>query len=235
MDQVQIAEQLATTLSLQQPPVALAFVESVPAGIAALNEQVPSACAMWRKAEAQVFYAPAESHFNCPVGSMTMGFELPETVKSELMGLVGKMCECGYFSADEPAKMPTIKKRSQGIVYGPLKELPVQPDLILMWLTPRQAMFLNEASGAARWTDEPSSMFGRPGCAALPVALDSAKPATSFGCMGMRTFTEISDDRFLAVLPAARAEDFVQSLAAIAASNDTMRAFYEERKARFSG
>ncbi len=235
MDQVRIAEQHATTLSLREPAVALAFVDSAPAGIPALDEQVPSACAMWRKAETKVFYAPAESHFNCPVGSMTMGFDLPEAVKNELMGLVGKMCECGYFSADEPAKMPTVHRKSQGIVYGPLKDLPVQPDLILMWLTPRQAMFLNEASGAARWTDEPSSMFGRPGCAALPVALDSSKPASSFGCMGMRTFTEVADDRFLAVLPATRAEDFVQSLAAVAASNDTMRAFYEERKARFSG
>jgi len=235
MDQVQIAEQLATTLSLREPAVALAFVDSAPAGVAALDEQVPSACAMWRKAETKVFYAPAESHFNCPVGSMTMGFDLPEAVTNELMGLVGKMCECGYFSVDEPAKMPTIQKKSKGVVYGPLKDLPVQPDLILMWLTPKQAMFLNEASGAARWTDEPSAMFGRPGCAALPVALGSSKPASSFGCMGMRTFTEIADDRFLAVLPASRAEDFAKSLAAVAASNDTMRAFYEERKARFSG
>jgi len=235
MNHALIAEELASKLSLREPPVGLSWADSAPAGVAVLNQQVPSACAMWRKAETEVFYAPAESHFNCPVGSMTMGFDMPEAVTNELMGLVGKMCECGYFSADEPAKMPTIKRKSKGIVYGPLRELPVEPDLILLWLTPRQAMFLNEASGAARWTDEPTSMFGRPGCAALPVALENSRLASSCGCMGMRTFTEIPDDRFLAVLPGARAEEFVRSLATVAASNETMQAFYEERKARFSG
>ena len=33
-----------------------------------------------------------------------------------------------------------------GIVYGPLGELPIEPDLILLWLTPRQAMFYSEAA-----------------------------------------------------------------------------------------
>lgn len=236
MDQMRIAQQLSSTLSLREPPVGLTFADSVPVGVPIFNEVVPSSCALWRKAEKGVFFAPAESHYNCPVGAMVMGFDMPESVKSELMGAVGLMCECGYVSPDEPEKIPTIKRQSKGIVYGPLAELPVQADLILLWLTPQKAMYFNEAIGASKWThDAPTSVFGRPGCSALPVALENGRTTASFGCMGMRTFTEIPDDRFLVTVPAARVEEFAQSLEKTAAVNEGMRTYYLDRKARFSG
>jgi uncharacterized protein (DUF169 family) len=235
MDQNQIAERLATKLSLRQPPVGLAFVDEAPAGVDLFGGEVPSACTFWRRAESRVFYAPAEAHYNCPIGTMTMGFEMPAAVQEQLMGFLGMMCDCGYVAPEEASKIPTVGRKSRGIVYGPLQSLPVAPDLILLWLTPRDAMLYGEAVGSSRWTGEaPTSVFGRPACAALPAALQRSAPTSSFGCIGMRTFTEMSDDRMLVAIPSAAAEDFVQALDAAAASNATMKAFYEGHKARFT-
>lgn len=229
------ATRISSKLGLGNPPIALSFAETAPAGIATFNEEVPSACTFWRKAERSVFYAPAERHFNCPIGAMTMGFDLPADVRANLMQLVQKMCGVGYISPEEAEKIPSVRKKKSGIVYGPLQDFPMEADLVLMWLTPRQAMLYNEAVGACRWTGGlPASVFGRPACAALPVAFGSSQSTLSLGCMGMRTFTDISEDRLLAALPGTKLEDFLNALESMTEANQNMQAFYEDHKAKFA-
>jgi uncharacterized protein (DUF169 family) len=172
---------------------------------------------------------------NCPIGAMTMGFELSASVQAELMGLVSKMCELGYISPQEPEKIPTNGRKPMGIIYGPLRSFPVEPDVVLIWLTPRQAMLYNEAIGDSQWTTlSPTTVRGRPACAALPQTLRSSQATLSLGCMGMRTFTEVHDDRLLAVLPGSRAGDLAKALGSIMKSNDAMASFYREHKAQFA-
>lgn len=232
MSNATIAQEIAAVLGTPQPPVAIAFAAAPPAGIATLGERLPSACALWRKAEAGVFYAAADQHFNCPIGAMVMGFELPKAVSDELMGLVGNMTACGYVSGDEPAKIPVHKKQSAGIVYGPLAQFPSEPDAVLLWLTPAQAMIWSEAAGGANWAGStPTTVFGRPACAAIPSAIGGATPSLSFGCAGMRTFTEIGDDRMLAVIPGAALQAFAAALGKTRRVNDSMDSFYLGRKA----
>lgn len=236
MDRKAVAAGLRSALELDMAPVAVAFVDSAPEGMPVSDAQVPSACSFWRLAEAGTFFAPAAAHFNCPVGAMTMGFDLPDSVQQELMGAVTRMMSCGYISEDEPANIPTIQTKPAGIAYGPLEDFPLDPDVVLLWLTPRQAMLFGEASGNSRWPAEtPLPVLGRPACAALPVAMSGGHSALSLGCMGMRTFTEISEDRMLAVLPASAANTLVTKAASTADANEAMRGFYEGRKAAFIG
>lgn len=234
MNYTDVAEKIGSHLGLTTPAVALAFVEQPPEGIATMKQEVPSSCSFWRMAETALFYAPADQHFNCPVGAMTMGFDLPEEVQQNLMGFVQLMTGNGYIVPDEPPNIPTVKKQSGGIVYGPLKDFPMQPDVVLLWVTPRQAMLSNEAVGNARWTAKaPGAVLGRPACAALPTALQSAQPQISMGCTGMRTFTDISDDRLLVVLPGSELPEFLRSLESTMQANQAMQDFYTQHKARF--
>jgi len=204
MTNTEVGTAIVAALDLDPPPVALAFVDEPPAGIDIVQGDLPSACSFWRRAEQGVFYAPAEAHFNCPVGAMVMGFELPLPVASELQQLVSSMCDCGYISSAEPAHIPAVQSKPKGIVYGPLSEFPLRADVVVCWLSPSQAMIWNEASGEAQWQrDNPAPVFGRPACAALPAGISQNRPAISFGCMGMRTFTEVSGDRMLAIIPGA--------------------------------
>lgn len=236
MSYQEIAQGIASRLQLDTPPIALAFVEGPPAGVASFDSEVPSACTLWRRAETEVFYADAGKHMNCLVGAFVMGFELAPGQQQDLMGLVQTMCGCSYLSPDEPAKIPTVKKSKTGIVYGPLQDFPLEPDLILMWLTPQQAMLFSEAAGASSWTDaSPMSALGRPACSVLPTSLEQERATLSLGCMGMRTFTEIGEDRILAALPGKKGGEFSERLETTAKANDAMREFYLGHKAQFAG
>ncbi len=226
-----VAARLTEALALDNPPVGLTFTSEPPAGVAISDRVVPSACTFWRLAEQGVFYAPAESHFNCPVGAMVMGFELPGEIQRQLGGLVESMAECQYLDPAEAAKIPTVSPAAQGILYGPLADLPAAPDAVLLWLTPRQAMFHNEASGAADWTQHAPLVTGRPACAVIPAALAGGSPAMTLGCAGMRTFTETPDDRMLVMVPGQLAESYADAVDRIVAANRTMLDFYKERKA----
>lgn len=223
---------LRTGLDLPDEPVALAFADSAPPGVKVLDRAVPSACTLWRLGADETFYAPAASHYNCSVGAMTMGFELPESVSSDLADTVTLMSGAGYLDAGEPPNIPVVSKPHEGIVYGPLATFPVDPELVLMWLSPKQAMLVAEATGSVKWTSESiTAVYGRPACAALPVALKGGHPTVSFGCAGMRTFTGVSDDRLLGVIPGADLQRFTEALVEMVGVNQTMRAVYEDRKA----
>jgi uncharacterized protein (DUF169 family) len=231
MDRAAAAERLTDLLSLRNPPIALSFVDQPPEGIAPASRPVPSACTFWREAELGTFYAAAERHFNCPVGSMVMGFELPATVSEQLGTVVQSMCDAGYLSMEEAAKIPTVGSDSAGVVYGPLHRFPLVPDLVVIWVDVAQAMLYSEAAGRAAWTGAPMDMTGRPGCAALPRALRGNQPVMSLGCAGMRTFTEIGDDMNLAVIPGRVLDEFIDALSGKVAANATMRSLYLAQKA----
>jgi uncharacterized protein (DUF169 family) len=225
---------LQDALGLEIPPVALTFVDEKPADLPVPAVEHPSSCSFWRAAETGTFYASASQHFNCPIGSMVMGFELPEEVQSRLGELVGGMCEQRYLSADEPAQIPAVKTRHLGIVYGPLAETAGTPDVVLLWVTARQAMLCNEAMGTAAWTTGYPTTTGRPGCAALPLAIAQDAPTMSFGCAGMRTFTGIPDDRMLIVVPGDQLAAFAKAIAETVAVNARMTDTYREQRARLA-
>ena len=229
MTNVEAAVALTIELGLDIAPVALAFVDAPPHGCAISAAVVPSACGFWREAEKGVFFAPAAAHFNCPVGAMVMGFDLPQAVSEELTQVVGMMTKCGYVSAEEPGSIPTNKPGAKGIVYGPLSDFPLEPDAVLIWLIPAQAMIWGEAIGGAEWGGASLTVTGRPACAAIPQSLGEGRAALSLGCIGMRTFTGIAPERMLAVLPGAKLTPVTQALARMHAVNDRMAQFYRGR------
>src|ERR1051326_2281288 len=162
---------------------------------------------------------------------MVMGFELPESTDSELSGLAELMLGCEYLGADEVSRIPTVKSARAGIVYGPLRDFPVRADLIVMCVSARDAMLYAEAAGGCAWTmSAPGGPLGRPACAALPTALQNASPLLSLGCAGMRTFTEISDHRLMAVLPAQELDTFVAGVSKTVEANSTMQRAYDARR-----
>ncbi|NUT49526.1 MAG: DUF169 domain-containing protein [Saccharothrix sp.] len=234
MNRPELATALTELLSLDLPPVALSKVDARPPGVADTGRPVPSSCALWRVAEKGVFYAEAAEHFNCPVGAMVMGFEMPEELNAELGGLVRSMCDARYLEESEVASIPSVRKPGVGVVYGPLADLPVEPDVVLLWLTPAQAMIYNEAAGTANWTSPGGQVTGRPACSAVALATGTGQPRMALGCIGMRTFTGIAADRMLAVLPGAAVAGFVEALRVTVAANAGMKSFYEGKLAQFA-
>lgn len=231
----ELATKLTELLGLEQPPVAMTMVDAAPEGLGAADRAVPSSCTFWREAEKGVFYASAAQHFNCPVGAHVMGFDMPAEVQKELGGLVQSMCDAQYLDMAEVEKIPAMSKKGSGVVYGPLADVPAEPDVVLMWLTPAQAMVYNEATGSASWTaSAPATVSGRPGCTALPLAIATDEPKMALGCIGMRTFTGVANDKLLAAVPGDKLAELTAALEKTVASNAGMQSFYEGHKAQFA-
>ncbi|MFI0486737.1 DUF169 domain-containing protein [Actinomadura sp. 9N215] len=224
------SRRITDTLGLATPPITLTFAAEAPDGVSGPSREVPSACTFWREAEKGTFFATAEHHYNCPIGSMVMGFPLPEEVQKNLGEVVTGMCEQNYISPDEPPKIPVVADQHAGIVYGPLSECVARPDLVLLWATSRQAMICNEALGAASWLSGSPTVTGRPGCSALPLAMDQGHPTISLGCAGMRTFTGIGDDRLLFAIPGQALEEFTEAVEKTHRVNQHMIGYYKEQQ-----
>ena len=234
MDLTAISKQLTDAIGLSSAPIALSFLDEVPRGIMVFDSKVPSACTFWTRAEKGLFFAGAEDHENCPVGTLTMGFPLHAKVMSSLQEFVAKMCHAAYIGAKEPESIPRYKNGKKGILYGPLGIFPQKPDLCLIWVNGRQAMLLEEALGMVCWDAiERSEAFGRPACAALAITLNENRTTLSFGCSGMRTFTDIGDDLLLLSIPGAMLETLSERLRATMNANEEMLSFYRQHRQQF--
>src|SRR5215470_315868 len=120
MDTHELAHVLIDSLQLSTTPVALGLLDAPPEGVSVSESPVPSACAFWTRAEKGLFFAKAESHENCPVGIMTMGFPISPHVMSSLADFVSKMCGVSYIGDKEPEQIPRMENARRGILYGPL-------------------------------------------------------------------------------------------------------------------
>ena len=77
--------------------------------------------------------------------------------------------------------------------------------------------------------------LGRPGCAVLPMAINSGASAVSFGCKGNRTFTGLPDEEMYLAIPGAKWDAVVETLRTIANANAAMEAHYKKHEATVRG
>ena len=221
---------LVQSLGLSRPAIGLAFVDEPPVGVGRPDGAVPSACTFWRMAEREVFYASEEEHFNCPIGVMTMGFQVPAERQEEAEAIINTMCELEYFDPAETSALPSVSGTHKGIVYGPLARMPVEPDVALFFCKPGQAMLLAESCGSFSWTGPGMTAFGRPTCAAIPVALQSRKASASIGCIGFRVYTGIPDEEMMIAIPRGELQGLVDRIETTVSANSALEAFHTQRQ-----
>ncbi|MGH2509676.1 MAG: DUF169 domain-containing protein [Ktedonobacteraceae bacterium] len=222
-------------LQLKQAPVGLAFVETLPEGVARTQRRVPSACTFWRLAEQGVFYATAEDHQQCPIGMLTMGFPMQAETQQFAQTVVQTMADVEYFSPAEVSALPVVKKPHQNIVYGRLDQFPGQVDVILCILETQQAMLVAEALGNTDWLQAGGqSVFGRPTCAVIPRTLTTGTTSMSFGCVGARTYIGLTSSELVLTLPGSQFPKLVERLATIVAANRALVPFHQGQKEKFS-
>jgi uncharacterized protein (DUF169 family) len=220
---------LQELLALKWPPIAVAFQPNPPASIQRVGGAGPSGCTYWKlAAEGRTFYTEAADHYNCPIGSYTLGIDLPPTQAQELEGLVGTMVGLEYV---RPEEIPTIPRRDSpfGVaIYAPLAEAPLPPDVVLVRGNAKQMMLVAEAAGAAGLSGD-GELMGRPTCAMIPAAIQSGRATTSLGCIGNRVYTGLGDDEFYATIPGPQLGTFIDKLATIVTANRELEYFHRTR------
>ena len=222
---------LEQLLSLTSSPVAIAFVDEVPVGVAHVSAVEPASCGYWRRAAAgEVFYTTANDHKNCPIGAHTHNVPLSSTEKADLMSLVETMVSLQYLKLEEVPLIQTRRTPLRVAVYSPLKASVIPPDVVLVRGNPRQLMLLAEAAQAAGVAGAGPTM-GRPTCAVVPEAINADRTASSFGCIGNRIYTEAADDEAYFAIPGGQLRAVEEKLTVIVHANSKLEEFHRARAA----
>ena len=220
---------LRDLLGLASPPIAITFLAEPPPGVLRVAAGEPAGCGYWRRAAAgEVFYTVADDHKRCPVGAHTHRVPLSADEEAELMGLVGTMVGLEYITMEDVPRIPTRSAPLEVAVYAPLDAAPVAPDVVLVRGTPRQLMLLAEAAQSAGVAGAGPTL-GRPTCAVIPEALNSARAAASFGCIGNRVYTGAPDGEAYFAIPGPALAALEERLAVIVRANRELESFHRAR------
>jgi uncharacterized protein (DUF169 family) len=218
MDQTYAAlsAELSDILRLASPPLGIAFrAERDVAGVERYRSDppaaapdgrtgaVPAGCVFWFRATDRAFSTIAEDHANCSVGSYTHGFRTLQEVADK--GDVAAIVEVGWVSPTDFPNVPAVSERPGSVVYGPLADMPVEPDVVFIRLNPKQAMLMHDAVPTIRFE-------GKPQCHIVPMAKDGGVTAISVGCMLSRVRTGMSNNEMTCAIPAARLGEIVEAL-----------------------
>ena len=220
-------------LDLKQRPVAVAFRKEAPLGTEKFTGSEPAGCSFWRLAAAgRTFSTVPSDHYNCPIGSYTHNIPLPEDRAKELPAVLETMVSLGYLKMDEVPGIPVVPETPNHIVYAPLGDTPVDPDVVLFAAPASKIMLLEEAATRAGASSK-LPLLARPTCMAIPAAMAHGM-VSSAGCIGNRIYTTIGDDTMYAAVPGRALEHIARELGTVASANLALAQYHRERQERLS-
>jgi uncharacterized protein (DUF169 family) len=224
-----LEEQLTSALGIKRRPVAIAFRATAPAGVTQFTGTEPSGCSFWRlAARGQAFYTVPADHANCAIGAYTHAMPLPADRASELEQTLTFMTGLGYVKMEEVPGIPRLSETPGAVVYAPLGQTPVDPDVVLVAGQPGRLMLLQEAALRAGVSASPP-LLARPTCMALPAAL-TAGVLASTGCVGNRIYTDLGDDELYVAIPGRALSAVVEALGTISAANAALEKYHRQRR-----
>jgi uncharacterized protein (DUF169 family) len=224
-----LEQQLSSELGLTRRPVAIAFVDAPPAGVSKFIGSVPSGCSFWRLAsDGRVFFTVPSDHYNCSIGSHTHNMPLPAERAQELDQTLRLMTDLGYVRTEEVPGIPVLPTRPAVVVYAPLGDTPVDPDVVIFGGAAGRLMLLQEAAISAGVAANFNAL-GRPTCMAVPAALTGGIVISS-GCIGNRVYTEIGEGELYAALPGRDVAKVVEKARTIARANAKLQEYHQTRR-----
>jgi uncharacterized protein (DUF169 family) len=224
-----LEDQFQQTLNLRRRPVAVAFCSEIPKGTEKFAGSEPSGCSFWRlAAEGRTLSTVPSDHYNCPIGSHTHNIPLPEDRANELPAILQTMTSMGYLKMEEVPGIPVLPETPKNIVFAPLGDTPVDPDVVLLVASAAKLMLLEEA-GIRAGVASKLPLLARPTCMAIPAAMAHGM-VTSAGCIGNRTYTDIGDGELYAAIPGRALEQIANELQTVAAANLALAQYHGDRR-----
>jgi uncharacterized protein (DUF169 family) len=220
---------LIRTLGLSRRPVVLAFRDAPPAGIPKFAGREPSGCSFWRlAAQGMTFYAVPQDHANCALGSYAYNYDVSPENSQQLANTFSQLADSGYIQIGNISAIPRMQIAPQAVIYSPLGETPIEPDLVIFVIRPMPAMILQEAALRMGIAMEFSG-FGAPACMSLTIALSKGM-ASSTGCLGNRVFVDLGDDELYVLLAGNCLQKIVDAIQGISESNQKIKEFHRQRQ-----
>jgi uncharacterized protein (DUF169 family) len=233
----QLADALDKDLHLTSPPLAITFSAEAPAGVEPFDAplpdpmpdgrtgRVPAGCVFWMHAATRTFSTVADDHANCSVGSLTHGFKTLDEVAGN--SDVAAMLEVGWVTMDVVPQIPVVSEKPGAVTYGPLRDTPVDPDVVFLRVNAKQLMVLSDALPGLR-------IEGKPQCHIVAIAKDQGEVAASVGCMASRTRTGMPSTEMTCAIPASKLADVVASVERNAGADAAIAQYAAEDAQRFA-
>lgn len=225
-----LEQKLSETLNLQRRPVAITFQDTPPVEVPQFTGTAPSGCSFWRlAAEGKTFYTLPSDHYNCTIGSYTHKIPLPPERAQELEQTLTFMTGIGYVKMEEVPGIPRLAKTPGVVVFAPLGDAPVAPDVVIFMGRPGSVMLLQEAAvRAGVGTSVPS--LPRPTCMAIPAALANGVIAST-GCVGNRVYTDLPEDEIYMMVPGKDLAKVADEIQTIVEANAKLSEYHRARRA----
>ncbi|MGA2737609.1 MAG: DUF169 domain-containing protein [Bryobacteraceae bacterium] len=224
-----VERELSETLGLERRPVAVTFLKEPPAGVKKFEGTMPSGCSFWRlAADGDTFYTVPGDHYNCPIGSYTHNIALPPERAAELEQTLSLMGTLGYVKMEEVPGIPRLPEPPGAVVYAPLGDAPLDPDVVIFAGRPARLMLLGEAALRAGVSAN-APLLPRPTCMALPAALAQGVVASS-ACIGNRVYTGLGEDEFYVVVPGRDLARVAEELQTIATANAQLAEYHRGKR-----
>ena len=232
-----LATELKELLSLETAPLAMAFLDAVPAGMPVYEGAMPAptpdgrtgkvaaGCVFWVKAADRTFATLPADHGNCSVGIMTHGLKTMHEVAGNAD--VAALLASGWVTMEMVPQIPVVQQKPQCITYGPLQDARYDPDVVLLRLNPKQVMIMHDTIPGMR-------MEGKPQCHIIAIAKEQQEVAASVGCMLSRVRTGLPNSQMTCAIPAQRLPEVVERLKTTCAADMTVAAYAADDGRRFA-
>src|SRR5215475_8696018 len=228
-----LEKRVGAAVKLARRPVAVTFLDEAPANVEKFSGTEPSGCSFWRLAAGgRTFYTVPENHFNCAVGAYTHNIPLSAEREKETEQTLKMMFDLGYVTPEEVPQIPRLAKTPKAIVYSPLGEAPMAPDVVLFACKPSAAMLLNEAAARAG-VSSGAPALGRPTCMALPASLAHGS-VLSLGCIGNRVYTGLGDNEVYVVIRGKDLGAVAETLGVIVSANAALETYAHGRRSELA-
>ncbi len=224
-----ISRSLSEALGLRQPPVAICLTDVLPPDVPLWSGSVPAGCRFWQEAGSRVFATSSADHERCSIGQYTHSLEMSSASGTDLQDALRVFADLTYVTDADLAAIPVLQAKATYVVYGPLAEVPVEPDVVLLLVHAAQTLILCEASQQVEGGLPPA--MGRPACAVVPQARNSGRSALSLGCCGARAYLDVlTDDTALYAVPGTSLKAFTERVTALAKANGILTQFHQIRR-----
>jgi len=229
-----LAEQLGSALRLRQPAIAISFTDVIPESVEEHQGTVPAGCRFWEDAAKGTFATVVEDHAHCAIGMYTHNLAPTPAQQIDLMDALKVFGDLGYVRSEDVASIPVLERRPKHVIYGPLAETPLLPDLVLLFVDANQTLILSEATQQVEAQNPPA--MGRPACAVVPQVMNTGRAALSLGCCGARAYLDmLTDDVALFAIPGAKLEAYAERIDALAKANGILASFHQIRRREIEG
>lgn len=229
-DYTELAATLTDSLMLKQPPIAVSFTDWAPASVPEHAGKVAAGCRFWQDAANGAFVTSSRDHNLCAIGVYTHNLAPSEAQQTDLVDTLKALGELEYVTAQDLPRIPVLKSRPAHVVYAPLAQTPLVPDVVLLFVNAGQALILSEATQQVERQN--ALAMGRPACAVIPQVMNTGRAALSLGCCGARAYLDIMpDDVALFAIPGAKLTAYTERIAVLAHANAVLAKFHTIRRA----